>query len=81
MKHYARVLGLLALLCSAAVGSAQETWNLERAIRHAQENNLTVRQARATVRTALLREVLGVVSTFVPRSLIMPKVIVDQVRT
>lgn len=57
MKHYARLLALTALFFSATLSMlAQETWTLERAIRHAQENNLSLKQSRATVRTALLTE-------------------------
>jgi outer membrane protein len=58
MKYLARVLSLAAgiLLSASSLVQAQETWTLERAIQHAQENNLSLMQARATVRTALLSE-------------------------
>lgn len=46
---------LLALLITSAA-NAQDTWSLERCIQYAQENNITVKQAQANVRTALLSE-------------------------
>lgn len=44
-------LGLLALPLGAA---AQETWSLERCVRYAQENNITVKQAQATAKLSHL---------------------------
>lgn len=45
----------LALL-TATVAFGQETWSLERCILHARDNNITIKQAQASVRTALLSE-------------------------
>ncbi|MFN0213945.1 MAG: TolC family protein [Saprospiraceae bacterium] len=45
----------LAFLLSSAA-HAQDTWSLERCIEYAKENNITVKQAQASVRTALLSE-------------------------
>lgn len=44
-------LGLFALPLGAA---AQETWSLERCVRYAQENNITVKQAQATAKLSHL---------------------------
>ena len=35
---------------------AQDTWSLERCIQYAKDNNITVKQAQANVRTAMLSE-------------------------
>ncbi len=50
--------GLLALLLSFSTLSAQaqDTWSLERCIQYAKDNNITVKQAQASVRTAMLSE-------------------------
>lgn len=47
---------LLALACLGASLNAQETWSLERCIQYANENNITIKQAKANVRTALLSQ-------------------------
>lgn len=52
MKIYA----LLLLLFFAASTQAQEVWSLERCIKYAQDNNITIKQALANVRTAVLSE-------------------------
>jgi len=52
MKIYA----LLFLLFFAARTQAQEVWSLERCIKYAQDNNITIKQALANVRTAVLSE-------------------------
>jgi len=46
---------VLAFLLSLAA-EAQETWSLQRCIEYAKDNNITVKQAQASVRTALLSE-------------------------
>lgn len=46
----------LFLSCLTAGLHAQEVWSLERCIQQARENNLTIQQANATVRTAQLAE-------------------------
>ncbi len=56
MKHFFLNTSFFAALLLSASMSAQETWSLERCIQYAQENNLTVQQAQANVRTALLAE-------------------------
>ncbi len=56
MKHFFLTTSFFAALLLSASMSAQETWSLERCIQYAQENNLTVQQAQANVRTALLAE-------------------------
>lgn len=40
----------------ATTAQAQETWSLEQCIQYAKDNNITVKQAQANVRTALLSE-------------------------
>lgn len=40
----------------ASAAQAQETWSLERCIQYAKDNNITVKQAQANVRTALIAE-------------------------
>jgi outer membrane protein len=40
----------------AASVHAQETWSLERCIKHAHDNNITIKQALANVRTAAISE-------------------------
>lgn len=49
----ATVLGAILLACSA---SAQETWSLERCVQYALDNNISVQQAKANVKTSLLAE-------------------------
>jgi outer membrane protein len=56
MKHTFKTAALLAAFLFATGASAQETWSLERCIQYAQENNLSVKQAQANVKTALLSE-------------------------
>lgn len=48
------IFSLLLLSVTVAVG--QETWSLERCILYARDNNITIKQAQASVRTALLSE-------------------------
>lgn len=43
-------------LLAATTVAAQETWSLERCILHARDHNITIKQAQASVRTALLSE-------------------------
>ncbi|MBK8555872.1 MAG: TolC family protein [Lewinellaceae bacterium] len=45
---------LLCLLPGLAFG--QDIWSLERCINYAQDNNITIKQAQAAVRTAQLTE-------------------------
>lgn len=48
---------LVFLLAGTAVSvQAQETWTLETCIQYAKDNNITVKQAQANVRTAMLSE-------------------------
>ena len=47
---------LLFLMIFAASVQAQEVWSLERCIRYAQDNNITIKQALANVRTAAISE-------------------------
>lgn len=47
---------VLAAFLLASGAQAQEVWSLERCIQYAQENNLSVKQAEANVKTALLSE-------------------------
>lgn len=47
---------VLAAFLLASGAHAQEVWSLERCIQYAQENNLSVKQAEANVKTALLSE-------------------------
>ena len=52
MKTYS----LLFFLFFAASTQAQEVWSLERCIQHAKDNNITIKQALANVRTAMISE-------------------------
>ena len=57
MKRLVKSTALSALLVGLAFGArAQEVWSLEKCIQYARDNNLTVRQAEASVRTAQLSE-------------------------
>ncbi|MBV6439509.1 MAG: TolC family protein [Haliscomenobacteraceae bacterium CHB4] len=57
MKYTFKTAALLLLASVLATSAyAQETWSLERCILYAQENNLSVKQAQANVKTALLSE-------------------------
>ncbi|HNM24073.1 MAG TPA: TolC family protein, partial [Saprospiraceae bacterium] len=57
MKRLVKSTALSALLLGLAFGAhAQEVWSLEKCIQYAQDNNLTVKQAEASVRTAQLSE-------------------------
>ncbi|MDO8366149.1 MAG: TolC family protein [Saprospiraceae bacterium] len=50
--------GLFAVVLSffGLTAHAQDTWSLERCIQYAKDNNITVKQAQANVRTAMLSE-------------------------
>lgn len=56
MKHILLTALTAALLLSCVSSHAQELWSLERCIRYAQENNLSIQQAQANVKTAVLAE-------------------------
>ena len=56
MQQRFKTFALLTALLLAAVADAQETWSLERCIQYAKDNNITVKQAQANVRTAMLSE-------------------------
>jgi outer membrane protein len=48
---------LLLLACLLPLGlRAQEVWSLERCVRHALDNNITIKQAQANVRTSQIAE-------------------------
>jgi outer membrane protein len=46
----------VACLLFSGVLKAQETWSLQKCIEYAKDNNITIKQANATVRTAMLAE-------------------------
>ena len=52
------VLPALVLMTAgiSTTAQAQETWSLEQCIQYAKDNNITVKQAQANVRTAMLSE-------------------------
>ncbi len=54
MKYIVNTLAVWLLLLTTA--HAQEVWSLERCIRYAQENNITVQQADANVKISMLAE-------------------------
>lgn len=56
MKHTFKFIALSLALVFAREGAAQETWSLERCIQYAQDNNITIKQAQANVRTSILAE-------------------------
>jgi outer membrane protein len=56
MKYIANTFLTPLLLLLAASVFGQETWSLERCVRYAQDANLTVQQARANVKVAVLSE-------------------------
>lgn len=56
MKQIFLTASFFAALLLATGANAQETWSLERCIQYAQENNLTLQQAQANVKIALLAE-------------------------
>ncbi|MFN0175249.1 MAG: TolC family protein [Saprospiraceae bacterium] len=61
MQQLSKTLAILAILpilvlTTAGTAQAQDTWSLERCILYAKDNNITVKQAQANVRTALLSE-------------------------
>lgn len=54
-----RIAPSLLVLCSVLFSlgaAAQDTWSLERCVRYAQENNITVQQAKANARISQLSE-------------------------
>jgi outer membrane protein len=55
MKIFKTLL-LAGVLLFSRTGMAQETWSLERCIQYAKDNNITVKQAQANVRTAQISE-------------------------
>ena len=56
MQHLFKFFFALLALVLTNPAFAQDTWSLERCIEYAQDNNITVKQAQANVRTALLSE-------------------------
>lgn len=56
MQQLSKTLALLIALLTTLSAQAQDTWSLERCIQHAKDNNITVKQAQANVRTAMLSE-------------------------
>lgn len=56
MKFIFKTLVLAGAMLLSRTGVAQETWSLERCIQYAKDNNITVKQAQANVRTALISE-------------------------
>ena len=56
MYQSSKIFALLLALLSASAATAQDTWSLQRCIQYAKDNNITVKQAQANVRTAMLAE-------------------------
>jgi outer membrane protein len=57
MKQIFRNITVGAILLGALLPvQAQELWSLERCIQYAQENNISIKQAQANVKTAILSE-------------------------
>ncbi|MBK6995361.1 MAG: TolC family protein [Lewinellaceae bacterium] len=61
MQQLSKTMVILAILpllvlTTAGTAQAQDTWSLERCIQYAKDNNITVKQAQANVRTAMLSE-------------------------
>ncbi|MCC6279449.1 MAG: TolC family protein [Saprospiraceae bacterium] len=56
MKYTLKITASLAFLLLSLMAGAQEVWSLERCVRYAQENNLTIKQAVANVKTSVLSE-------------------------
>ena len=56
MKYMLKTSFVFIALLLALGARAQETWSLERCVRYAQENNLTIKQAQANVKLSLLSE-------------------------
>ncbi|MFN0034877.1 MAG: TolC family protein [Saprospiraceae bacterium] len=56
MQQLSKTFALAAALLFATAAHAQETWSLERCIQYAKDNSITVKQAQASVRTAMLSE-------------------------
>ena len=56
MKHTLRLTASLALLLLGLGAKAQEVWSLEKCVRYAQENNLTIQQAAANAKIYALAE-------------------------
>lgn len=56
MKNVIRTLLFAAFAFAATTVNAQDSWSLERCVKHALDNNLTIKQTQANVRTALLSE-------------------------
>ncbi|MCC7244567.1 MAG: TolC family protein [Saprospiraceae bacterium] len=55
-KSFQPFVYLAVILLFTQKSWAQETWSLERCLQHARDNNLTLKQAEASVRTAILSE-------------------------
>lgn len=56
MKYTIKFTASLAFLLFSVWAGAQEVWSLERAVRYAQDNNLTIKQAAANAKTFSLSE-------------------------
>lgn len=55
-KNQRPVLLLFLLLLAGSTSQAQQVWSLEKCVDHALDNNITMKQAEASVRTAMLSE-------------------------
>jgi len=56
MQQLSKIFTLFVAFLLATGANAQDTWSLERCIQYAKDNNITVKQAQANVRTAMLSE-------------------------
>ncbi len=56
MNYKLKSSASLALLLLSMVAGAQEVWSLERCVKYAQENNLTIKQAAANAKISALSE-------------------------
>jgi len=56
MQQLSKFFTLFVAFLLATGANAQDTWSLERCIQYAKDNNITVKQAQANVRTAMLSE-------------------------
>ena len=56
MKYNLKLVPVLCALLLGISAKAQETWSLERCVQYGLENNISIQQAKANVRTSLLAE-------------------------
>ena len=56
MKYNLKLASIIVVLLLSFGATAQETWSLERCVQYALDNNISIQQAKANVKTTILAE-------------------------